>query len=256
MKEILVASNGSIQHIDGLPQHIKDLYKTVWEISQKVIIDMAADRGAYICQSQSLNLFLENPNFAKLSSMHFYAWQQGLKTGMYYLRSKAAVDPIKFTLSESYQKKFVQENTAPEEVKEVPEPQVQQRVQAPVEVQKPVTGQLNFMQQQQIQMQQQRNQQNVPIPQPPAVDPTNDSSHNISNMAAGAVVPKVNTSFDAPIVEDEPLAVDHEFSNAPGLDTLTISAPPKTSPKMDDETSNPPDGWSCSMDDGCLMCGS
>ncbi|NNE26330.1 MAG: ribonucleoside-diphosphate reductase subunit alpha [Saprospiraceae bacterium] len=109
-KERLMAANGSIQNIDGLPQEIKDLYKTVWEISQKVIIDMAADRGAYICQSQSLNLFVENPNMAKLTSMHFYAWKQGLKTGMYYLRSKAAVDPIKFTLSADYKKKYDTKN--------------------------------------------------------------------------------------------------------------------------------------------------
>ena len=109
VREMLMASNGSIQNIDGIPQHMKDLYKTVYEISQKVIIDMAADRGAYICQSQSLNLFIENPNFAKLTSMHFYGWQKGLKTGMYYLRSKAAVDPIKFTLSEKHQRKFVAE---------------------------------------------------------------------------------------------------------------------------------------------------
>ena len=107
VREALMASNGSVQNIDGIPQHLKDLYKTVYEISQKVIIDMAADRGAFICQSQSLNLFIENPNFAKLTSMHFYAWQKGLKTGMYYLRSKAAVDPIKFTLSEKHQRKFV-----------------------------------------------------------------------------------------------------------------------------------------------------
>ncbi len=111
-----MASNGSIQNIDGIPQHIKDLYKTVYEMSQKVIIDMAADRGAFVCQSQSLNLFVESPTFAKLSSMHFYAWRKGLKTGMYYLRSKAAVDPIKFTLSDKYQRKYVatdgQENGA------------------------------------------------------------------------------------------------------------------------------------------------
>lgn len=104
MKQRLMAANGSINDFSEIPQHIKDLYKTVWEISQKVIIDQAADRGAYICQSQSLNLFVENPNFGKLSSMHFYAWQKGLKTGMYYLRSKAAVDPIKFTLSEEHQR--------------------------------------------------------------------------------------------------------------------------------------------------------
>ncbi|NNF35874.1 MAG: ribonucleoside-diphosphate reductase subunit alpha [Saprospiraceae bacterium] len=104
MKQRLMAANGSIHEFPDVPQHIKDLYKTVWEISQKVIIDQAADRGAYICQSQSLNLFVENPNFGKLSSMHFYAWQKGLKTGMYYLRSKAAVDPIKFTLDEKHQR--------------------------------------------------------------------------------------------------------------------------------------------------------
>jgi ribonucleoside-diphosphate reductase alpha subunit len=107
MKEKLMLYNGSVQQIDEVPQHIKDLYKTAWEISQKVIIDMAADRGAFICQSQSLNLFVESPSFSKLSSMHFYGWQKGLKTGMYYLRSKAAVDPIKFTLSEKHQQKFV-----------------------------------------------------------------------------------------------------------------------------------------------------
>jgi len=106
MKQRLMAANGSIQNIDNIPQNIKDLYKTVWEIKQKVIIDMAADRGAYICQSQSLNLFVENPNLAKLSSMHFYGWKKGLKTGMYYLRSKAAVDPIKFTLDADYKKKY------------------------------------------------------------------------------------------------------------------------------------------------------
>jgi ribonucleoside-diphosphate reductase alpha chain len=83
----------------------------------KTIIDMAADRGAYICQSQSLNLFVENPNFGKLSSMHFYGWQKGLKTGMYYLRSKAAVDPIKFTLSAKHQRNYIAEEEA--EVEEV-----------------------------------------------------------------------------------------------------------------------------------------
>lgn len=98
MKHRLMAANGSIQQFDDIPQELKELYKTVWEISQRVIIDMAADRGAYICQSQSMNLFVQNPSFGKLSSMHFYAWEQGLKTGMYYLRSKAAVNPIKFTV--------------------------------------------------------------------------------------------------------------------------------------------------------------
>lgn len=109
IREKIIASNGSIQHIMEIPQQIRNLYKTAWELSQKVLIDMSADRGAYICQSQSLNLFVESPNFAKLSSMHFYAWSKGLKTGMYYLRTKSAVDAIKFTLSEEYQKKYVQE---------------------------------------------------------------------------------------------------------------------------------------------------
>ncbi len=98
MKQQVMAANGSVKNIEGIPDYIKDLYKTSYEISQRVIIDMAADRGAFICQSQSMNLFMENPNFSKLSSMHFYAWQKGLKTGMYYLRSKAATDPIKFTI--------------------------------------------------------------------------------------------------------------------------------------------------------------
>ena len=110
MRQRVMAANGSIQAIPEIPADLKSLYKTVWEISQKAIIDMAADRGAYICQSQSMNLFMENPNYGKLSSMHFYAWQKGLKTGMYYLRSKAATDPIKFTLSQEHQKSRVSSN--------------------------------------------------------------------------------------------------------------------------------------------------
>lgn len=101
LKNKMIAGNGSIQHIAEIPQNLKDLYKTAYEISQKVIIDMAADRGAYICQSQSLNVFMENPNFAKLTSMHFHAWKSGLKTGMYYLRTKAATEAIKFTLEKA-----------------------------------------------------------------------------------------------------------------------------------------------------------
>ncbi len=101
MRNRLISTNGSVQNVPGIPQNIKDLYKTVWEISQKIIIDMAADRGAYICQSQSMNIFMQDPNFGKLSSMHFYAWKKGLKTGMYYLRSQAATSAIKFTLDKS-----------------------------------------------------------------------------------------------------------------------------------------------------------
>ena len=101
LKNKIMAANGSIQNIDEIPDNIKELYKTAWEISQKSIIEMAADRGAYICQSQSLNIFMENANFGKLTSMHFYGWEKGLKTGMYYLRTKAATDAIKFTLDKS-----------------------------------------------------------------------------------------------------------------------------------------------------------
>ena len=98
LKDKIVAHNGSVQNIEEIPQNIKDIYKTVWEIKQRSLIDMAADRGAFICQSQSLNLFVQEPNFAKLTSMHFHSWKRGLKTGMYYLRTKAAVDAIKFTV--------------------------------------------------------------------------------------------------------------------------------------------------------------
>ena len=99
LKDQIFSANGSIQGIDEIPQELKDLYKTVWEIKQKVLIDMAADRAPYVCQTQSLNLFVENPTFGKLTSMHFYAWKRGLKTGMYYLRSKAAAEAIKFTVN-------------------------------------------------------------------------------------------------------------------------------------------------------------
>lgn len=108
MRQKIMTANGSIQNINEIPQRLKDLYKTAWEISQKAIIDQAADRGAYICQSQSLNIFMENANFGKLTSMHFYGWEKGLKTGMYYLRTKAATDAIKFTV----EKTVVEEPTA------------------------------------------------------------------------------------------------------------------------------------------------
>ena len=98
MKNKLISANGSVQNIPEIPQNVKDLYKTVWEIKQKTILEMAADRGAYICQSQSLNIHIQDVNFGKLTSMHFHAWKLGLKTGMYYLRTKAAADAIKFTI--------------------------------------------------------------------------------------------------------------------------------------------------------------
>ncbi|MBC7588267.1 MAG: ribonucleoside-diphosphate reductase subunit alpha, partial [Chitinophagaceae bacterium] len=98
MKMHIMLHNGSIQKIDGIPDAVKEIYKTVWEIKQRAVIDMAADRGAYICQSQSLNLFVDAPTTSKLTSMHFYAWKKGLKTGMYYLRTKAASQAVQFTV--------------------------------------------------------------------------------------------------------------------------------------------------------------
>jgi len=98
MKNRLIEMNGSVQNINNIPQNIKDLYKTAWEIKGKTLIDMSADRGAYVCQSQSLNIFMNEANFGKLTSMHFYAWNKGLKTGMYYLRTKSASNAIQFTV--------------------------------------------------------------------------------------------------------------------------------------------------------------
>ena len=115
MKEEIMRANGSIQHIDTIPQELKDLYKTVWEMSMKDIIDMSRQRGYFIDQSQSLNLFMQDANYSKLTSMHFYAWKSGLKTGMYYLRTKSAVNAIQFTLSN--EKKTEDEPLTPEELK-------------------------------------------------------------------------------------------------------------------------------------------
>lgn len=100
MKQKIIAANGSIQQIPEIPADIKELYKTVWEIKQRCIIDMAADRGAYICQSQSLNVFVDTPTISKLTSMHFYGWKKGLKTGMYYLRTQAATQAVQFTVEQ------------------------------------------------------------------------------------------------------------------------------------------------------------
>ncbi len=115
MKESIMRANGSIQHIDVIPQELKDLYKTVWEMSMKDIIDMSRQRGYFIDQSQSLNLFMQDANYSKLTSMHFYAWKSGLKTGMYYLRTKSAVNAIQFTVSK--EKKVEDAPLAPEELK-------------------------------------------------------------------------------------------------------------------------------------------
>lgn len=113
LKNKIINANGSVQDIAEIPQNVKDLYRTVWEIPQRALIDMAADRGAFICQSQSLNLFVPSPNFGKLTSMHFYAWEKGLKTGMYYLRTKAAADAIKFTVDQAALTEMPNDATAP-----------------------------------------------------------------------------------------------------------------------------------------------
>ena len=115
MKEDIMRANGSIQHIDAIPQDLKELYKTVWEMSMKDIIDMSRQRGYFIDQSQSLNLFMQDANYSKLTSMHFYAWKSGLKTGMYYLRTKSAVNAIQFTVSKA--KKVEDAPLSPEELK-------------------------------------------------------------------------------------------------------------------------------------------
>ncbi|WP_276361289.1 ribonucleoside-diphosphate reductase subunit alpha [Daejeonella sp. H1SJ63] len=123
MKDRIITANGSVQHIEEIPADIRELYKTVWEIKQRNLIDMAADRGAFICQSQSLNLFVDSPNTAKLTSMHFYAWKKGLKTGMYYLRTQAATKAVQFTVEKQAGKsmeplvpqiEIVQNNNEPE----------------------------------------------------------------------------------------------------------------------------------------------
>jgi ribonucleotide reductase alpha subunit len=98
MKNRIIAHNGSIQKIEEIPKDIRELYKTVWEISQRAVIDLAADRGSSIDQSQSLNIHMAEPNYGKLTSMHFYGWKKGLKTGMYYLRTRPAAEAIKFTV--------------------------------------------------------------------------------------------------------------------------------------------------------------
>jgi ribonucleotide reductase alpha subunit len=98
IKNSIIANHGSVQHIDIIPQTIRDKYKTVWELPMRHIIDMAAERGAFICQSQSLNLWLEDPNYATLTSMHFYSWSKGLKTGIYYLRRRARHQAQQFTI--------------------------------------------------------------------------------------------------------------------------------------------------------------
>jgi len=127
LKQDIMRANGSVQGIESIPEDIKELYKTVWELSMKDIIDMSRQRGYFIDQSQSLNLFMEGATMAKLTSMHFYAWKSGLKTGMYYLRTKSAVDAIKFTLDTKKKEEPVAEVTEVIETKETIVAQQQQK---------------------------------------------------------------------------------------------------------------------------------
>ena len=119
MKEDIMRANGSIQHVEAIPAKLRELYKTVWEMSMKDIIDMARHRGYFIDQSQSLNLFMKDPDYANLTSMHFYAWKSGLKTGMYYLRTKSAVNAIQFTVSKEKKAAVIEDEKpmTPEEFK-------------------------------------------------------------------------------------------------------------------------------------------
>ncbi|KAJ3671691.1 hypothetical protein LUZ60_007770 [Juncus effusus] len=117
VKNKIIYDNGSVQNIAGIPDKLKSIYKTVWEIKQKTIVDMAVDRGCYIDQSQSLNIHMDQPNFGKLTSLHFYAWSKGLKTGMYYLRTRAAADAIKFTVDTTLLKENKKEEEEDVEVK-------------------------------------------------------------------------------------------------------------------------------------------
>ena len=133
LKQELMKANGSIQHIDGIPEDIKELYRTVWELKMKDVIDMARHRGYFIDQSQSLNLFMEGATMAKLTSMHFYAWKSGLKTGMYYLRTKSAVDAIKFTLDNTKKEEKVKEELAATASVAEPPPTADAVSQIPVE---------------------------------------------------------------------------------------------------------------------------
>ena len=129
LKQKIIARNGSVQGIPEIPQEIQELYKTSWELKQRVLIDMAAARGAFICQSQSLNLFVADPNYAKLTSMHFYAWKKGLKTGCYYLRTKTAVMAQKFTVDPKFLVAHNKENTIVNEKPQTPEPRVETRAE-------------------------------------------------------------------------------------------------------------------------------
>ena len=121
MRDKIILENGSVENIAEIPNELKEIYKTVWEVSQKTVIDMAADRAPFIDQTQSMNLWFSTPTFGKVNSMHMYAWKKGLKTGMYYLRSRSAVDAVKVTVSsekaakDAYINTNLKDNNEPEE---------------------------------------------------------------------------------------------------------------------------------------------
>ena len=115
LKNTIIREKGSVQNIPSIPDNIKDIYKTVWEIGNKALIDMSADRGKYICQSQSLNLFMAEPEYSRITSMHFYSWKKGLKTGQYYLRTKPKASAQQFTIEPTTSQSFAKENTGPED---------------------------------------------------------------------------------------------------------------------------------------------
>jgi ribonucleoside-diphosphate reductase subunit M1 len=120
MKNKIIAHNGSVQNLPDIPRDVKAIYKTVWEISQKKVLDLAADRGAFICQSQSLNVHLSSPTVGQLTSMHFYGWKKGLKTGMYYLRTRPAAQAIQFTVDHSLVKEVREQKAAASAATPVP----------------------------------------------------------------------------------------------------------------------------------------
>ncbi|MDA9304065.1 ribonucleoside-diphosphate reductase subunit alpha [bacterium] len=216
MKNEMMTGNGSIQHIDGIPQDIKDLYKTAWEISQKALINMSADRGAFICQSQSLNIFMENANFGKLTSMHFYGWKKGLKTGMYYLRTKSAVDAIKFTV-----KKTAKTEPKPEEKK----PVINMAPTAPVAA--PVTPVAE-----------------TPTPaQPTKVEETQES-YSFSNTASSPIVEPMVSPMQEPLAQNVPVQAAASNNEPMFMDQ---NDPAYQAAKMQCSIDNP---------DDCEMCGS
>lgn len=219
LKAAIMRANGSIQGIDVIPQELKELYKTVWEMSMKDIIDMSRHRGYFIDQSQSLNLFMEGANFAKLTSMHFYAWQSGLKTGMYYLRTKSAVDAKKFTLSAEKKQAAPQPGKAQQEVAA----RAAQKMEATRQAAIP----------------------NTPMPQPATVpDAVVQHAQNAAEMQVKMSLEEPTPSYEA------------QQSNTLGqrpVPAQEVNTTPLTPEEMKAIIAQSKEGLA---DDDCLMCGS